>query len=619
MADDDGPLMTTEAMLSAFEQGYPAPDLLSWRLWQVWRAGDGRRPAIRRGDSVTTSIQQESAMWKEVMEAVHGPDWRVELRASNQDAGIAGSTELLGEDGSEVPAARSGAVGTSAAASAPAAATTGGSRSLNAETVSSGRPGAEILRRRLLIDVDPAQDDLTAFGLRIDRIAAALDLQGCMPPEQEIAEIKYRAEYMFMIHGIAGDAQVTYLKDQFSHVLLAEDLGENERASRSRALIELLRVRGQKTSQSAEKMFSTASNSKDPTPDKHGPSLAQRILNPTPITTPQPKRSASGEKRERAADNRSSAGYSMGESGGNDSPRSKHRNVRGSYDDDRYSQSASPQQDALAEAITAQTAAMMQMMKESKKKAVSSTIRVNPTIQWPKLTDEGPDSREVEDFFDKFEDTCGLANDGAGMSDMERLKVLASCLKGSREATYKVLHRKHRLLGDVESDPGMVFSIIKAKLMRFVETPIEKQMRVLSEIDNLQKGKLSALQFEPLWEQCLAELETVSLGRSVRELMLNYLTKMGPSLAAEIQRDMRMWPDGKGGLISRRVGTWEECRDVCMEIESLKQDSLRLWCLFRMPRPAKARARARRRRKAKAAGLMTALQDCRTAWRVQSR
>jgi hypothetical protein len=130
--------------------------------------------------------------------------------------------------------------------------------------------------------------------------------------------------------------------------------------------------------------------------------------------------------------------------------------------------------DAIVEALHAtaeQTKAMMLMMSglHKDKKKLSSTIRVNPTIQWPRLSDDGPDCREVDEFFDKFDETCALANDGEGMADRERLKVLASCLKGSREKTYQVLRKKHRLLGEVDSDPGKVLSIIRAKLMRFVE------------------------------------------------------------------------------------------------------------------------------------------------------
>ena len=44
-------------------------------------------------------------------------------------------------------------------------------------------------------------------------------------------------------------------------------------------------------------------------------------------------------------------------------------------------------------------------------------------------------------------------------------------------------------------------------------------------------------------------------------------------MAAEIQKDMRAWPDGAGKLVSRGVATWEECHQVCLELESLKLNS----------------------------------------------
>ena len=258
------------------------------------------------------------------------------------------------------------------------------------------------------------------------------------------------------------------------------------------------------------------------------------------------------------------------------SPAPSKKRPASEYYETEGEDSRSPNRDqALIDALGAQTKALLAMGadKGKEKKFLSSTIRVNPTITWPKLMDEGPEARDVEDFFDRFDETCGLANDGAGMSDMERLKVLSSCLKGSREKTYKVLHKKHRLLGDVEANPGMVFNIIKTKLLRFIETPLEKQMRVINEWDNLSKGKLSALQFEPQWEEKLAELETAGLGRNERELMLNYLGKIGPQMQSDIMKDMRAWPDGTGGMVTRRVGTWEECHIVCLELESLKMGS----------------------------------------------
>ena len=51
----------------------------------------------------------------------------------------------------------------------------------------------------------------------------------------------------------------------------------------------------------------------------------------------------------------------------------------------------------------------------------TSTIRVEPRITWPKLGDDGPGGKEVEGFYEKFAEICGLANNGQGMADKEML------------------------------------------------------------------------------------------------------------------------------------------------------------------------------------------------------
>ena len=80
------------------------------------------------------------------------------------------------------------------------------------------------------------------------------------------------------------------------------------------------------------------------------------------------------------------------------------------------------------------------------------------------------------------------------MSDKVRLKVLLSCLRGTREKTYRVIHKLNRRNGRVENDPGGVFEDIKSRLMRFVETAMEKQARILAAWEELRKGNHSALQ-----------------------------------------------------------------------------------------------------------------------------
>eukprot|EP00969_Alexandrium_andersonii_P154791 6842834-Alexandrium_andersonii.AAC.1 len=61
--------------------------------------------------------------------------------------------------------------------------------------------------------------------------------------------------------------------------------------------------------------------------------------------------------------------------------------------------------------------------------------------------------------------------------------MLLSCLRGSNEKAYKLVHRKHRKLGALTDGPDAVFEEIKNRRMKFTETPVEKQMRVLAEYE----------------------------------------------------------------------------------------------------------------------------------------
>jgi hypothetical protein len=225
-------------------------------------------------------------------------------------------------------------------------------------------------------------------------------------------------------------------------------------------------------------------------------------------------------------------------------------------------------QGVLAKAIELQTEAIAQALKS--KDGRHSTIKVSPTFKWPILGDDGPDAKEVEEFYEKYEDLCRLANDGRGMNPMEHLTTLVSCLRGSKEKIYRIVYKKHRKLGTVEKDPDVVFAEIRERHMRFIETPMERQMRVLGEWDLLWKGNRSALQFEAVFEESVTELELAGLAKNERELLLGYLQKIGPQLAAEVQKDVRTWTNSEGQTVSRRVSSWEEAHRVHVEIEGIK-------------------------------------------------
>ena len=107
-----------------------------------------------------------------------------------------------------------------------------------------------------------------------------------------------------------------------------------------------------------------------------------------------------------------------------------------------------------------------------------------------------------------------------------------------------------------------MFDEIRSRHMKFVETPMEKQMRLTTEWDGLWKGNLSGHQFEALFEEAITELELAGLAKNQRELLLGYLQKVGPQWAAEIQKDVRSWTSADGETSVRRVATWEEAHKI---------------------------------------------------------
>lgn len=105
---------------------------------------------------------------------------------------------------------------------------------------------------------------------------------------------------------------------------------------------------------------------------------------------------------------------------------------------------------------------------------------------------------------------------------------------------------------------------MKNKHLVFAESREEKEVRVDAEHASLSKGRLSASQFEPLFESSISELESVGLGKTTRELYLSYLRKMPTHLQKEIRGDKRLW--GTEHTL-RGPQTWEEAHRVVLEIE----------------------------------------------------
>ena len=216
----------------------------------------------------------------------------------------------------------------------------------------------------------------------------------------------------------------------------------------------------------------------------------------------------------------------------------------------------------LTEVLKEQTEVLKQAFSGNRGSTSITTVKTD--LHWPTLSDDLTDVKDVAEFYEAFEDNCGLANNCQGMSKREMLVALRSRCRGSRLKTFQNIYRQEFKSGAVGSDADAVYEKIKSKHLLFSESVEEREIRVDSEHAALMKGKLTGHQFEPLFERSIAELEEIGLGKTPRELFLSYLRKVGPVLQKEIRRDKRIWPK-EAELRAPR--TWEEAHKVVLEYE----------------------------------------------------
>ena len=109
-------------------------------------------------------------------------------------------------------------------------------------------------------------------------------------------------------------------------------------------------------------------------------------------------------------------------------------------------------------------------------------------VNWPTLTDDRSEARDVVQFYEEFEDCCSLANNCKGMSYREQLIALRGRCKGSRLKTYTNIYRSAWKSGEILENPEKVYNRIKEKHLVFAESKEEKEVRIDNEHALLNKG-----------------------------------------------------------------------------------------------------------------------------------
>ena len=328
-------------------------------------------------------------------------------------------------------------------------------------------------------------------------------------------------------------------RDFFVGISIDPSISDRERRNRARGYASLIRTFGGKASEDPTKLFST-------------PSVVKAEGGGTAGSAARPVADESDRLRGKVADLQlelEAMRKKLGEGGDADSVAPSALGSGGGRLE-------------LTEVLKEQTEVLKKAF--SNKGPTSSITTVKTDLHWPTLSDDMTDVKDVAEFYESFEDNCGLANNCQGMSKREMLIALRSRCKGSRLKTFQNIYRQEIRAGNVEADPASVYERIKSKHLLFSESVEEREIRVDSEHAALLKGKLTGHQFEPLFERSIAELEEIGLGKTPRELFLSYLRKVGPVLQKEIRKDKRIWPKETE---LRAPRSWEEAHKVVLEYE----------------------------------------------------
>jgi len=594
-----------KSLLDAIRDGdVVRPALMRWQAWLQWRKGDGMRPTAARDGTATTSLQ-ESALWKAVMNELYGDEWSLTLAAEEGTPLHPLEPSTMPAEGAEQPQqslepstvpAEDADANAGLLTPRPGSQRSPGSGDIRtgaAEGPGSGHgspqpswssqnPGTPT---RLNVAIGkpylPATEVLDRYVERVTKQAIALEALGQPLGEGVLEATIAKAAYELKIHEEAGGdslRQLRLLKREYAFEIADLD-GSAAQAGRINALEALLEARGD----SPEELRSIVNQGLEvaPTPVRAAPSgLTLGPQSREPSTLPATLASV-------AQDYRASVAQFPMNGTGMDTPSVPNTavdNQLAALEDRLRSQEAemaaqklhaaasTPGETLMAEAISNQTELLKAVL--DKPSVPRSTIRVEPKVYWPKLGDDGTGGREVEEFYEKFEDICDLANNGSGMADKEMMVALKSCLHGSRRKIYDNVVKANKNLENSVDGPGEIYLTIKKRLFRFLETATEKQLRVANDWTNLVKGKhTTALQFEAEWEQVHADLVEVGLGKPPLEKFLAYIVKVGPPTSETIRMDRRPRKDGAGGFTTRLPETWEECHEVLCEIEGVKAGS----------------------------------------------
>ena len=332
------------------------------------------------------------------MQRLYGEDWRAMLEeqqaAQEEEEGADLESVMVGERSAEasVASASAGLAG-------------------SANTV-------QLLRQTLLEESDVGAETTAEHRHRMDMVIDQLESLGDPVSPLERRKVTFRREYCEQIVGKSPADQKAYLKQTLENVLLNEgNYSTLDYNARLQVLPEMVAVRGSSLAPAGSTALFT-SDVGETTPERPARPSAVSPTVGSAGSTQDVERRIAAQAEELAR-------------------------LRKDLEDER---SRPAQADLtggvnLKEIFDAQAKAFATAV-QGKTEKRTSTIQIRPDFKPPKLGDDGKSSRDIKEFFDKYEDYVNLANDGKGMLPPEHLQTLATCLQGTKLKIYKLLVEK---------------------------------------------------------------------------------------------------------------------------------------------------------------------------------
>ncbi len=450
----------------------PRPPLVSFNEWQQWRRDFGKRPR-HATEGGTTSSRTEASLWRTTMADLYGVDWQLDLAvraAVEEPVALGAPPPGASSPESTGPAAGAGAAATEQGQEQTPASPGSGLEEIQGSWHSSnpGSPGA--LTARIMAPFNPAIGTFEEYERRIRKQAAALELLEVPIAPGTIEKLLMKGQILQTMSDTPEiESKLKYLKRQLALEMCDVDEGQGV-LHRAEALRELIFEHGGNP-RGIDAATEAGQNVSPGVPRTVFTGVAPsgsplRGRTPHPVFTPggHPQ-SPIVEDLSRRLEQTEIALAAV-----------------------QLQKSATEHDDRLIKVMENQTEAFAAMSKQRTTK--NSTIRVEPRVQWPKLGDDGPGGEEVIEFYEKLEEIYGLANDGKGMPDKERLVSLKTCLLGSRKQMYENILKQRKLHGtDRDEDASDIYDEVKARLLKFQDTATEKQLKARQRWEELTKTK----------------------------------------------------------------------------------------------------------------------------------